>query len=194
MHGPSPRVAETPSQRISPFPPPPARTSSLLQSPFPYSAHHHLLSRSGAIPKAANDFSLINGFLRLSSLPLPPQKTKQRKKPFPSPLRTTPLGAVYYFYCISRHNIYNLISLSMRCQEPRKSKRSEVKGEGLGRTWKKWPLPPSPHQALPKMERSSDCWRRYFRAATNTSLCAFRGSEKALLREEGGMGGGWRWF
>lgn len=109
---PSPRVAETPSQRIAPFPPPPARHFlSLLQSPFPYSAHHHLLSRSGAIPKAANEFSPINGFLHLSSLPLPPQKTKQRKKPFPSPLRKTTLGAVYYFYCISRHTVYNLISI-----------------------------------------------------------------------------------
>lgn len=37
-----------------------------LQSPFSYSAHHHLLSKSVDFARKANDFSLIKGFLHLS--------------------------------------------------------------------------------------------------------------------------------
>lgn len=122
-----------------------------------YSTHHHLLSTSGAVPKKANGFSLIKGFYICHCVP---KNTKQRK-PLPSPLWKEILGTIDYFYCLSRHTSFIIWSL---CQmsESRISKWSRKK-RGLWSTRKNDHChhpPPLPHQAVPKMERSPDSWRR----------------------------------
>lgn len=81
----APRSPRPPGQRICPFPPPPALATSsplsLFSHLFLYSPHHRLSSRSWALPKKAEDFSLVRVLSHLSFCPN--QMNTEQKEPLP---------------------------------------------------------------------------------------------------------------
>lgn len=123
----------------------------------------------------------------------PPKMNTKQKKPLPSfhhdEDNTWHNLLLLHF---QTYIIYNLIPLICEMSKSPQSEKSSLEeggvGDGTRRTREKLPhTPPLPHQAMPKMELSSDRpLAPSFREATETSPSAFGRSGKALCGEGGG--------